>query len=255
MDRKRRLTKKELEYYSDNESDLELDDIVSEDSNDSSDYVPSENSSEDSDDEIVFEPEDEMILEPEDNHDASQETTPNTNDTLWTENPQIPEQFIFQENIGLKLNTTNLTVQTLVNLFFSQEFLALLVEQTNLYAAQEIAKYNKIKKYMRLSQWKDVSAAEMKVFIGLLLQMGPCSFPSIEHYWSRNKMYNVKFWRSRMSRNKFQLLLRRFHFVDNSIPSPDRLYKVRPILNHFNDIMRQNYVPNKNICIDESMML
>ncbi|EFN77060.1 hypothetical protein EAI_07124, partial [Harpegnathos saltator] len=129
MDRKGRLTKKELEYYSDNESDLELDDIVSEDDNDSSDYVPSENSSEDSDDEVVS--------EPEDNHDASQETTPNTNDNLWTENPQIPEQFIFQENIGLKLNTINLTVQTLVDLFFSQEFLALLVEQTNLYVAQE----------------------------------------------------------------------------------------------------------------------
>lgn len=72
--------------------------------------------------------------------------------------------------------------------------------------------------------------------------MGPCSFPSIEHYWSTSKLYNVMFWRSNMSRNRFQLLLRYFHLVDNTIPSADRLYKVRPI-------------PDKNICINESMML
>lgn len=205
MDKKRPLTEKQLEYYA-NLSDSESDEIFGEDGNDSSDYVPSEDSSEDSDDEVVSEPEDETILEPEGNHDASQATTSNTNDNLWTENQQNPELFIFQENISLKLDTTNLTVQTLVDLFFSEEFLALLVEQTNLYPAQEIAKHKQIKKSKRVSQWKDVSAAEMKVFIGLVLQMGPCSFPSIEHYWSTNKLYNVMFWRSRMSRNKFQLL-------------------------------------------------
>lgn len=246
MDKERSLTEKQLEYYA-NLSDSESVEIFDEDDNDSNDYVLSENSSEDSDDEVVS--------EPEDNHDASQATTSNTNDNLWTENQQNPELFTFQENIGLKLDTTNLTVQTLVDLFFSKEFLALLVEQTNLYAAQEIAKHKQIKKSKRILQWKDVNAAEMKVFIGLVLQMGPYSFPSIEHYWSTNKLYNVMFWRSHVSRNKFQLLLRYFHLVDNSIPSSDRLYKVRPILNHFNNIMRQNYVPNKNICIDESMML
>lgn len=254
MDKKRRLTEKELEYYA-NLSDSESDKIFSEDDNESSDYVLSENSGEDSDDGVVSNHEDETIDDPKDNHDASQETTPYTDDNLWTEIRQNPELFIFQENIGLKLDARNLTVQTLVDLFFSQEFIALLVEQTNLYAAQEIARHKEMKKSKRLSKWKDVTAAEMRVFIGLLLQMGPCSFPSIEHYWSRNKMYNVMFWRSHMSRNRFQLLLRYFHFVDNLIESPDRLYKVRPVIEHFNNIMRQNYVPNENICIDESMML
>lgn len=78
----------------------------------------------------------------------------------------------------------------------------------------------------------------------LLLQMGPCSSHSIEHYWSTNKLYYVMFWRSRISRNKFQLLQHYFHFqlVDNSIKKIDRLYKVRPVVNHFDNIMRQNYV-------------
>ncbi|XP_071053641.1 piggyBac transposable element-derived protein 4-like [Onthophagus taurus] len=241
MDKKRRRTEKQVDFY-DNPSDSQLD----EGSNDSSDSEFSENSM-DSDYEVVS--------ETEDNNDVSEASTLSTGDNLWTEIPQNPELFIFQENVCFKLDTTNLTVQTLVDLFFSEEFLALLVEQTNLYAKQEIANLKKIKKSNRASQWIDVTVSEMKVFIALLLQMGPCTFPSIEHYWSRNKLYNVMFWRSHMSRNRFQLLLRYFHLVDNSVPSSDRLYKVRPILNHFNDIMSQNYVPNKNICIDESMLL
>lgn len=263
MDKKRPLTQNEMEYYA-NLSDSEFDGILGEDGNDSSDYEPSENSS-DSGDEVVSEPDDDSgpeddpepgdDPEPEDNANDSQATTSNADDNLWTDIQQNPELFIFQENVGVKLDTSNFTVQTLVDLFFSDEFLAFLVEQTNLYAAQEIVKRKIIKKSTRLSKWRDVSAAEMKVFIGLLLQMGPCTFPSIQHYWSTSNLYNVNFWRSHMSRNRFQLLLRYFHLVDNSKPSADRLYKVRPILNHFNDIMRQNYVPDKNICIDESMML
>ncbi|XP_023232977.1 piggyBac transposable element-derived protein 4-like [Centruroides sculpturatus] len=191
MDKKRPLTGKQLNYYI-NLSDSESNEIFGEDGNNSSDYVPSEDSSEDSDDEVVS--------EPEGNHDASQATTSNPNNNLWTENQQHPELFIFQENIGLKLDTTNLTVQMLVDLFFQKNLhyffrrIALLVEQTNLYAAHEIAKHKEIKKSEKVLQWKDVSTAEIKVFIGLVLQMGPCSFPSIEHYWSTNKLYNIMFW-------------------------------------------------------------
>lgn len=220
MNKKRLLTQNEIEYYA-NLSDSEYDRIFGEDGNDSSDYEFSENSS-DSEDEVVSEPE--VNPESEDSDDDYQRTTSNANDNLWTEIQQNPELFIFQENVGLKLDTTNFTIQTLAE-FFSDEFLALLVEQTNLYAVQEIKKRKEMKKSTRLSTWQDVIVAEMKVLIGLLLQMGPCIFPSIEHYWSTNKLQNVNFWRLHMSRNRFQLLLRYFHLVDNSIPSAGRLYR------------------------------
>ncbi|KAK9728859.1 hypothetical protein QE152_g16997 [Popillia japonica] len=137
-----------------NLSDSEFDEIFGEAGDDSSYYEPSENSS-DSDDEVVSEPEDEVVPEPDDNEGDSQATTSNANDDLWTEIQQNPELFIFQENVGVKLDTSNFTVQTLVDLFFSEEFLALLVEQTNLYAAQEIAKCKAIKKSNRVSKWRD----------------------------------------------------------------------------------------------------
>ena len=122
MDKKRLLTQNETEYYA-NLSDGNF----SEDGTDSSDYEPSENSS-DSEDEVVFEPE--VYPESEYNDDDSQSTTSNANDNLWTEIQQNLELFVFQENVDVKLDTgtTNFTVQTLVDFFFSDEFLALLVQ-------------------------------------------------------------------------------------------------------------------------------
>ena len=58
-----------------------------------------------------------------------------------------------------------------------------------------------------------------------------------------------------MSRNRFQLLLRFFHFVDNSVDCNDKLYKIQLVMDHFNNVMKKNYVPEKSLCIDESMML
>ncbi|KFM59527.1 Transposable element Tcb2 transposase, partial [Stegodyphus mimosarum] len=98
MGSKRPLTEKELEYYA-NLSDSEFGEIFGEAGDDSSDYEPSENSS-DSDDEVVSEPEDEVVPEPGDNEGNSQATTSNANDDLWTEIQQNPELFIFQENVS-----------------------------------------------------------------------------------------------------------------------------------------------------------
>lgn len=131
MDKKRSLNQSEIEYNA-NLSDSE--DDFSDGSNDI--YEPSENTS-DSEDEVISEPEE--VSESDNNDDDFQATTSNENDDLWTEVQHNPELFLFEENVGVKLDTSNFTVQTLVDLFFSDDFLALLVEQTNLYVAQEIA--------------------------------------------------------------------------------------------------------------------
>ncbi|CAD7094005.1 unnamed protein product [Hermetia illucens] len=76
MEKKRPLTQNEMEYYA-NLSDSEFDEMLDEDDNDSSDYEPSDNSS-DSEDMVVSDCE--VDPEPEDNNDDSQTTTSNAND-------------------------------------------------------------------------------------------------------------------------------------------------------------------------------
>lgn len=63
-----------------------------------------------------------------------------------------------------------------------------------------------------------------------------------------------------MGRGKFLVLLRCFHFapnidnIDQEQPL-DRLYKVRPLINYFNNKMNSIYYPKKELLLDESMVL
>lgn len=140
MDKKRPLTENELEYYA-NLSDSEFHEIFGEDDNDSSDYDPSENSS-DSDDEVVSEPEDEVVPEPEDevvpdpdgNDDEPQATTSNPNDNLWTDIQQNPELFISQENVGL---SRILQCKRWWTYFFRKSFLHYWSNKKNLQNAEQ----------------------------------------------------------------------------------------------------------------------
>ena len=58
-----------------------------------------------------------------------------------------------------------------------------------------------------------------------------------------------------MSRERFQLIMRFLHFGNKPDFVGDRLGKVRLLLHHINDTMSELYVPGKDLCIDESMML
>ena len=58
-----------------------------------------------------------------------------------------------------------------------------------------------------------------------------------------------------MSRNKFQLILRFWHFISNEDSGSRHLCKIIGLLDHFSNAMDNIYCPNKNISIDESMML
>lgn len=241
MANKRKLTDKELEGYA-NMSEDEWDNLLPEgEDSDSDEFIPSngssgsENSNASGADEVLVQ-------------------VGNTTDDEWIDIHEDPPLFTYSEEPGLKIDLTNFGVKTLVDLFFSDEFLNLIVTQTNIYAQQEISQ-NQGTSSARKTTWKDTNITEMKTFLGLLFHMGPVSLPTISLYWNKSIFYNMPFWRSVMSRNRFQLLLRYLHFADNSVPSDDRLYKVRPVLSHFNDVMSNSCTPQINICIDESMML
>lgn len=254
MSRKRSLTDRELEEFANMDED-EWDNFLKDNSDDDPDYETfSEQSSTSESDRDPIQPPEVPNLDAEgiDFQDEPPEQ-PNL-DAEWVEIEEEPPNFDFLENhVGLKFEGP-VTMEYLVNLLFSDEFVNYLAQQTNLYARQEIAK-NPLTRSSRLTRWVETTSNELRIFFGLLLHMGPCSFPSIEHYWSQNIMYKMSFWSQVMSRNRFQLLLRFLHFADNSEVTEDRLFKIRPVLDHFNKIMEDHYVPDKNLCIDESMIL
>lgn len=246
---KRKLSERELEDFA-NMNDSDWEDFLRDNSDLDADYEPLDSSSQTSDDASGTD-----TAEDEQEDVQQQPTTSAQSIVSWCQTEQEPPCFDFEENVGLKFDYDNLSIENLVDIFFTEHFLNLLVVQTNLYANQEIEKQGSIRRSSRLALWKDIDTAEMRVFLGLLLHMGPCTFPTIEHYWNTDPFYKMPFWGSVMSRNRFQLILRFLHFADNSQPTGDRLCKIRPVLDHFNNIMHEKYVPDRSLCIDESMML
>jgi hypothetical protein len=105
----------------------------------------------------------------------------------------------------------------------------------------------------RIHDWQDTTAVEMKKFIGIILWMGLVQSPSIESYWSKMPIYQ-NFIKCAMSRNRFQLLLKMWHFSNNENLSQDRLQKISPLINILLEKFQNNVTPKEAVCIDETLV-
>jgi len=82
---------------------------------------------------------------------------------------------------------------------------------------------------------------EMKKFLGLMILMGIIQKPCISSYWSTDLIIATPLINKVMSCNRFELLLKFWHFADNTTADPgDKLSKLKNImdslLNHFQSI-------------------
>lgn len=128
--------------------------------------------------------------------------------------------------------------------FFNDKLFLYLSEQSNLYARQT----NVETKFT-------VDPIEMRKFIGILIFMSVYKYPNVRSYWGKHSFEAI---RGTMTVNRFEEIRRYLHFNDNSKavdrgqPNYDRLFKVRPLVNHFNE--RFGSVPMlPRLCVDEQM--
>ena len=173
----------------------------------------------------------------------------------WKDEANVPQDITFTGNPGLKVTMASKKPVDFFQLFVSDELINSMVVETNRYAEQEINKQRPLRRSSRLKSWLPINREDMRQFLGILFHMGSVKLPSIEHYWSRDSLYSFPVFSKVMSRNKFQLMIRFWHFVDNEKVSCGRLNKIKPILDHLNSTMDEIYYPGKNLSIDESMML
>lgn len=101
---------------------------------------------------------------------------------------------------------------------------------------------------------------EMYRFFAVLMYMSLNPRRQIPEYWPTNILGMPEF-RLLMSRNRFHMITRFLHFVDNDyISNNTRSYdrkvaKITPILEHCNEKFCTLYTPNKHLSIDESLLL
>lgn len=145
-----------------------------------------------------------------------------------------------------------------LNQLVTNDFYDLVVRETNKYAADLYI--NRSSEQSRFSSWVDLDVEELKIFFGRIFHSGTIQMSRIEDSLKTSKLFNLGIFRNCMSRNRYMLIMRALHFCLNPDSESDkqnlsRIYKIEPVLNHFNNRMNEVYQPSKNFSLDESMVL
>ncbi|KAG8254840.1 zinc finger protein [Homalodisca vitripennis] len=146
-------------------------------------------------------------------------------------------------------------------LFFTVSLLEMFSKYTNMYAERVITAYNSSKgPNDSIRTWQRVTPAEIQAFICVLINMGLNHKPTIASYWWTSSSQSTEWFRRMFSRNRFQDILAYLHMVDTrNLPKPkepdyDPCARVKPLIDHMNQISKRHYTPNKFLSIDESII-
>lgn len=135
-------------------------------------------------------------------------------------------------------------------LFVTDEVVNHIVDNTNLYAAQEGTR-----------GWIPLTAEELKAYFGMLVLMSANPMHQVHLYWSSDSLFYVKEIAAVMTHKRFQQITNNLHLNDNTqMPKKgskeyDRCFKVRPLIKMMNENFRNEYTPSSRLAVDESMIL
>ena len=137
------------------------------------------------------------------------------------------------------------------SLYFDDNLVGMIVEETNRYAEQCLQETNK--------QWS-TNAEEIRAYIGFMILMGINRLPEIRDYWSTDQSLRYAPIADRISRDRFEEITRYLHFADNDkLPAHgedgfSRLQKVDPIISALKQRFKAMYYPHSQLSVDEAMI-
>lgn len=175
--------------------------------------------------------------------------------------PARPPRFQFKGSSGLTFTVSSPPQPLeLYEAYFDDELLDVIVAETNRYASQLLNSRN-LGKHSRFRKWFPVTREELRVCFSLLMLQGIVKKPNERLYWSKSRLIETPAFGEIMPGNRFQLVMRMLHFVDNTTiqnleghPQP-LLRKIWPVYQELVKKYRTLYVPERDISVDESLLL
>ena len=141
----------------------------------------------------------------------------------------------------------NITIVQIVELFWDEEAIELLVVGTNRYTKEKRAGAGTQRR------WKRVTGNEIRVFLALLIYMG-----------ARRGMGSQGFWRYKggdsilrtMSLKRFSQIKRYLHILDltQTLSRSHWHHKLEPLNSLIQKRCQQYYLPSSNVMVDEMMI-
>ena len=139
--------------------------------------------------------------------------------------------------------------------YISHNIIELIVDQTNIYGRNRCAQKGK-----NATDWKELDAAQICAFLGILLIMGFHKLPRIRDYWSTDRNLFTPAVANAMTRNEFQRIFSNIHLADNTkmssknLSNRNKLYKLHDFLALLKRNFQKNYSLGSCASIDEAMI-
>ncbi|XP_046142213.1 piggyBac transposable element-derived protein 4-like [Osmia bicornis bicornis] len=190
--------------------------------------------------------------------ESSEEEGTTQQSWIWQEVKNTPIVWKYSEHHGIKASvlnnlSNNSRILDLFFIIFDNKFWEILVTETNRFAQQTI--HNEHKRRHVDDTWYPVTLDEMKTYYALCILMGQVKKSNIQLYWTKRAVVETPIFGQTMPFKRFRQISRFLHFSDNATAdSNDRLRKIRPIINLWNEKFKEIYTPNEYVSIDESLM-
>lgn len=187
------------------------------------------------------------------NSQQNVDTVPHVVQDVWSEADFQPNTPKFTASPGVQIHPPDFSAHSCFELFVGDDFLKMLVEESNLYRVQ--MSYKNITSPKAL-KWSDVTTSDMKKCIGLIILMGQIRKDSIKEYWSTDPYLETPVFGKTLSRSRFEDIWTVLHFNNNENKTDDsgRLFKVQPVLDYLLKKFKSVYTPHREISLDEAMM-
>lgn len=201
---------------------------------------------------------DDFSSSPEDNQVDDQASDSDEWIEINSINDVVPSPFHFANHSNINQSMDGYTKPLeFFNYFFDEALIKMIVEQTNKFAEQNIkdTTSNSI-----VNIWHPTSDNEMRIFLIIVLIQSIVVKPEEKMYWAKHPVFETPFFAKIMSYRRFILIKKFLHFSDNTEYDPSihpnpKLNKIWPVYTHLQKKFQEGYVPEKNVTIDESLML
>lgn len=170
-------------------------------------------------------------------------------DFLWKLGGDLRKNPNENESPGLANNVSigpEMTPREVFELFFTDETLEYIVEQSQLYA-----------KFKNTHDFQ-ITKEDLKCFLGILIVSGYNVQCEMRNYWDTSGDLGNDMVKQAMSRNRFMEIVRNIHFADNSrynSTQEDRIWKLRPLCDMLKHKFMRYFPLGQNLCYGESMVM
>lgn len=161
---------------------------------------------------------------------------------LWTKNQDLDKSdTLFPEKNCSTYR--NMNAVNLFELFFDDEIINFLVEESNKYAL-----------FINCAN-PQITCTEMRCFVAILINSGYSTVPSRRMFWdSGEDVKNLMVYKA-MRRDRFEQIMKFLHCSDNTkLDKADKMSKLRPLMNMLKSKFIHHFVPEREIDYDESMV-